>query len=45
MDARELGMLGYDAVHEGFVAELLSGLDDAAVRRRPHRVNSVAWRW
>jgi hypothetical protein len=43
MDALELLMLRYDAVHDGFVRDLFRGLSDAQVRARPAGVNSVAW--
>jgi hypothetical protein len=43
MDALELWMLRYDAVHDGFVPDLFKGLSDAQVRARPAGVNSVAW--
>jgi hypothetical protein len=43
MDARELVMLRYDAVHGGFVDDLFTGIAEEQLRRRPHGVNSVAW--
>jgi hypothetical protein len=43
MDARELFMLRYDAIHDGLVGELFTGLGDEQVRRRPHGVNSIVW--
>jgi DinB superfamily len=43
MDARDLVMLRYDAVHDGFVEELFSGMTDGQLRQRPHGVNSIVW--
>ncbi len=43
MDARDLVMLRYDAVHDGFVEELFSGVTDGQLRQRPHGVNSIVW--
>ncbi len=43
MDALELFMLRYDAVHGGFVDELFKGLTDEQVRRRPSGVNPIVW--
>lgn len=43
MDALELFMERYDAVHIGFVGELFQGLTDAQLRQRPRGVNSIAW--
>jgi len=43
MDALELFMLRFDAVHDGFVAELFKGLTDEQVRARPAGLNSIAW--
>jgi hypothetical protein len=43
MDARDLVLARYDAVHDGFVEELFSGGTDGQVRERPHGVNSVVW--
>jgi DinB family protein len=43
MDAFELFMLRYDAVHGGFVDELFRGLTDEQARRRPSGANSVVW--
>jgi DinB superfamily len=43
VDARDLVMLRYDAVHDGFVEELFSGVTDGQVRQRPHGVNSIVW--
>jgi hypothetical protein len=43
MDALDLLMLRYDAVHGGFVPDLFEGLTDAQARARPGGVNSVAW--
>jgi hypothetical protein len=43
MDARDLVMSRYDAVHDGFVEELFSGVTDGELRQQPHGVNSIAW--
>ncbi len=43
MDARELLMLRYDFVHDGFVPGLFKGLSDEQARQRPAGVNSIAW--
>jgi hypothetical protein len=43
MEALELLMLRYGAVHDGFVPDLFKGLTDAQVRGRPAGVNSIAW--
>ena len=43
MDARDLLMLRYDAVHDGFVPELFKGVSDEQARARPSGVNSIAW--
>jgi hypothetical protein len=43
MEARDLVVARYDAVHDGFVEELFSGVTDGQVRERPHGVNSVVW--
>ena len=43
MDAFELLMMRYDAVHDGFVGELFKDLTDEQVRERPAGVNSIAW--
>jgi hypothetical protein len=43
MNALELLLERYDAVHAGFVDQLFKGLTDAQVRQRPNGVNSIAW--
>ena len=43
MDALELFRLRYDAIHAGFVDDLLGGLSDGQARARPHGLNSVVW--
>ena len=43
MDALDLFMARYDAVHIGFVDELFQGLSDEQLRQRPRGVNSIAW--
>jgi hypothetical protein len=43
MDVRDLVMLRYDAVHDGVVEELFSGVTDRQLRQRPHGVNSIVW--
>jgi hypothetical protein len=43
MDALELFMLRYDAIHGGFVDELFKGLTDEQARRRPRGINSIVW--
>jgi hypothetical protein len=43
MDALELLLLRYDAIHVGFLEELFKGLTDEQVRQRPNGVNSIVW--
>jgi len=43
MDALELFLLRYDAIHVGLVDGLFAGLTDAQSRQQPHGVNSIAW--
>jgi hypothetical protein len=43
MDARDLFLLRYDDVHQGFVDDLFAGLTERQVRERPHGVNSIVW--
>jgi len=43
MDALQFFALRYDAIHAGFVDDILGGLSDDQVRMRPHRLNSIAW--
>ena len=43
MDALHLFGLRCDAVHAGFVDDLLDALSDEQIRARPHGLNSIAW--
>ncbi len=43
MNALELINLRYDAVHDGFVDDLFSGLSEEQVRQRPAGLNSIVW--
>jgi hypothetical protein len=43
MDALELFLLRYDAIHGGFVEDIFAGLTDLQARQRPHGLNSVVW--
>lgn len=43
MDAYDLFIERYDAIHGGFVDELFEGLGDAQLRQRPAGVNSIVW--
>ncbi|MBA3416614.1 MAG: DinB family protein [Chloroflexia bacterium] len=43
MDALQLFGLRYDAVHAGFVDDILDRLSDEQARAQPHGLNSVAW--
>ncbi len=43
MNALDLIMLRYDAVHTGFVGQLFAGATDEQLRRQPHGANSIVW--
>lgn len=43
MNALDLLMLRYDAVHGQFVDQLFGGVADSQLRQRPHGVNPVVW--
>src|ERR687898_1535987 len=43
MDALQFFALRYDAIHTGFVDDILGGLSDDQLRMRPHGLNSIAW--
>lgn len=43
MDALQFFTMRYDAIHTGFVDDILGGLSDNQVRARPHGLNSIAW--
>lgn len=43
MNALDLVMLRYDAIHTGFVDQLFQNATDEQVRRQPHGANSIVW--
>lgn len=43
MNALDLIMLRYDAIHTGFVDQLFQGATDDQVRQQPHGANSIVW--
>jgi hypothetical protein len=43
MDARDLVLLRYDAIHGTFVDQLFQDISDREAREQPHGVNSIAW--